>query len=190
MSENIFFFTFYWLIFLSFVLFRAAPSAHGGSQARGPIKVTAAGLHHSNSNAQYEWVWDLHHSSQQHQIINPLSEARDLTRNLMDASRIRLPCAMTGAPLFLYLFCFLELHPWHMEVPRLGVKSKLKVPAYTTATAAQDPSRIWDLHHSSWQCQILSPLSEARDRTHNLMVLSQIRFCCATKETPKNVLIF
>ena len=26
-------------------------------------------------------------------------------------------------------------HPWHMEVPRLGVKSELQLPAYTTATA-------------------------------------------------------
>ena len=33
-----------------------------------------------------------------------------------------------------------------------------------------DLSRIWDLHHSSRQCQILNPLSEARDQTRNLMV--------------------
>ena len=32
------------------------------------------------------------------------------------------------------LFVFLGLHPWHMEVPRLGVKSELQLPAYTTAT--------------------------------------------------------
>ena len=31
---------------------------------------------------------DLHHSSQQCQILNPLSETRDRTRVLMDASRI------------------------------------------------------------------------------------------------------
>ena len=33
----------------------------------------------------------------------------------------------------------------HMEVPRLGVESELQLPAYTTATAAQDPSRVCDL---------------------------------------------
>ena len=38
--------------------------------------------------------------------------------------------------------------------------------------------------HSSWQCRILSPLSEARDRTHNLMVPSWVHFCCATLGTP------
>ena len=43
-----------------------------------------------------------------------------------------------------------------MEVPRLGVKLKLQLPAYTTATATPDPSCICDLHHhSSQQCQIL-----------------------------------
>ena len=49
------------------------------------------------------------------------------------------------------------------EVPRLGVKSELQLPAYTTATAMQDPSRIYDLHHSSWQCCILNLLRKARD---------------------------
>ena len=34
-------------------------------------------------------VCDLHHSSRQHRIINPLIEARDGTSVLMDASQIR-----------------------------------------------------------------------------------------------------
>jgi len=34
-------------------------------------------------------VCDLHHSSRQRQILNPLSEARDRTCVLMDTSRIR-----------------------------------------------------------------------------------------------------
>ena len=35
-----------------------------------------------------------------------------------------------------YFFSFyLGLHPWCMEVPRLGVESELHLPAYTTATA-------------------------------------------------------
>ena len=49
-----------------------------------------------------------------------------------------------------YLFIvFLGPHPWHMEVPRLGVESELQLPAYTAATATPDPSRICDLHHCS-----------------------------------------
>ena len=47
--------------------------AYGGSQARGQIRALAAGLHHS---------------SQQHQILNPLSRAKDQTCVLLDASQI------------------------------------------------------------------------------------------------------
>ena len=71
-----------------------------------------------------------------------------------------------------------------MEVPRLGVQSELQMLAYTTATATQDLSRICDPHHSSGQRQLLSPLSEARSRTRNLMVPSQTLFHCATVGTP------
>ena len=42
------------LSFLFFLLFRAAPVADGGSQARGPIGATAVGLYHSHSNAGSE----------------------------------------------------------------------------------------------------------------------------------------
>ena len=65
--------------------------------------------------------------------------------------------------LFIYLFCFLGLHLWHMEVSRLEVKSELQLPAYAIATAMPDPSRVFDLHCSSWWCQIFNPLNEARD---------------------------
>ena len=50
--------------------------AYGGSQARGQIGVAAA---------------DLHHSSQQCQILNLLSEARDRTHILMDTSSVHNP---------------------------------------------------------------------------------------------------
>ena len=49
--------------------------------------------------------------------------------------------------LFTYLFCFLGPHPWHKEVPKLGVKSEPQLPAYATAIAMQDLSRIFDLRH-------------------------------------------
>ena len=65
---------------------------------------------------------------------------------------------------------------WHMEVPRLGVKLKLRLLAYTTATATPDPSHIWELHHSSRQHQILDPLRQAWDQIRILMDTSQIRF--------------
>ena len=35
---------------------------------------------------------------QQHQILNPLSNAKDGTHNLIVPSQIRFRCAMTGTP--------------------------------------------------------------------------------------------
>ena len=63
--------------------------AYGGSQAGGRMGAVSAGLSQSHSNlGDPSHAHDLHHSSQQHQILNPLSEARDWTWVLMDASRV------------------------------------------------------------------------------------------------------
>ena len=43
-------------------------------------------------------------------------------------------------------FFFLGLQVWHMEVPCLGIKLELQLPAFTTATAMQDLSCVCDLH--------------------------------------------
>jgi len=56
-----------------------------------------------------------------------------------------------------------------MEVPRLGGQLELQLPAYSTAIATPDLSFVCELQHSSQQCQVLNPLSEARDWTCILM---------------------
>ena len=61
-----------------------------------------------------------------------------------------------------------------MEVPRLGVESELQLLTYATARAIPDPSCNCDLRHSLQQCQILNPLSEAKDRTHIIVDISQV----------------
>ena len=76
-------------MYLVFCLLRVAPTAYGGSQARDPIRATVVGLHHSHSNTGAEPRLPPAISSWQHQILNPLSEARDRTCNLMVPSRIR-----------------------------------------------------------------------------------------------------
>ena len=63
----------------------------------------------------------------------------------------------TWTNLFIYLFVFLGPHLQHVEFPRLGVKLELQLLTYTTATAMQDLSCFFDLHHRSWQYQILYP---------------------------------
>ena len=62
----------------------------------------------------------------------------------------------------------------HMEVSRLGVELELQLPAYTTAIVMQDLSHVWDLYYSSRQCQLLNPLSKAKNQTHIPVDSSQI----------------
>ena len=86
-----------------------------------------------------------------------------------------------------FFFVFFRAKPAAYGGYQARVQSELQLPAYTTATATWYPSLICNLHHSSQQCGILNPLSEARNQTHNFMVPSWIRFCCATMGTPGNL---
>ena len=86
--------------------------------------------------------------------------------------------------LVLFCFCFLQPHPVAYRNSQARVESELQLPAYPTATATQDLSCICNLHHSSQQHQILSPLSRGRDRTHILMDTVQVHYCWVTRRTP------
>ena len=70
----------------------ATPTEYGGSQARGQTGATAT------ATSDPSCVRDLHHSSWQLPILNPLSEAWDRICNLMVPSQIRFHCATTGTP--------------------------------------------------------------------------------------------
>ena len=61
------------------------------------------------------------------------------------------------------IYLLFRAAPSAMEVPRLGVKSKLQLLAFTTAIATGDLSCTCALSHSSQQCRILNPLSKVRD---------------------------
>ena len=53
-----------------------------------------------------------------------------------------------------------------MEVSRLGAESELQLPGTATAREMPDPpSRVCELHRSSWQHPILDPLREAWNQT-------------------------
>ena len=92
-------------VFFCFCLSRATPEAYGGSQARGLIRCTAAGLLTATAMPDLSLIRDLHHSSQQRRILDPLSEARDRTRNPMVPSQICFCCTMMGTPI---VFSFKE----------------------------------------------------------------------------------
>ena len=75
--------------FLSFYLFRASLVAYGASQARSLIGTVAPAYTTATAMSDLSHICDLQHSSPQHWILNPLSEARDQTRNPMFPSWIR-----------------------------------------------------------------------------------------------------
>ena len=98
-----------WLIFFFFfAFFRAALAAHGSSQARCRIRATAAGLYHSHSMQDQSHVYNLHHSSWQRQIPDPLSKASDQTHILMDTSQIHFHCTTTGTLLHFIFYLFFK----------------------------------------------------------------------------------
>ena len=86
-------------------------------------------------------------------------------------------------------FSFLGLLLGQIEVPRLGDKLELQVPAYATAVSTQDLNCVCDLHHSSWQLWILDQLSKARDRIRILMYTSWVCYHWATMGTTSMTLL-
>ena len=78
------------------LFFRATPAAYGDSQARGPAAATAAA--YATATQDPSCVCDLQHRSQQHRTLNPQSEARDRTSNLMVPSWIRFCCTKVVTP--------------------------------------------------------------------------------------------
>ena len=80
------------LFFIFFGLFafsRAAPTAYGGSQARGWIGAVAVSLHQSHSNVGSKSRLQPTPQLTAMPTLNPLGEAGNRTRNLMVPSQIR-----------------------------------------------------------------------------------------------------
>ena len=94
------------ILFFS-LLFRAALATCGNSQARDWIGAAAAGLCHNNTMPDPSLIFDLHHSSEQRWILNPLIEARDRIHILKDTSWIRFHCTTMGTPI--WEFCLIVL---------------------------------------------------------------------------------
>ena len=129
----------------------------------------------------YLWTW---FEGVQRQRKTIFIRVQDNKRNHLEGSDYKMNI---NSNFIFFSFVFLGPYLQHMEVLRLGVESELQLPAYTIATATWNLSCICNLHHSSWQCWILNPLSKARDGTHNLVFPSWICFCCTKMGTPQIV---
>ena len=101
-GDYLFIYLFIYLFNYLFCLVGLNPQQNVGSKARGLIGAIAAGLHHSHSNTDPSCFCDLHHSSWQHRIADPLSKARDQTPILMDASWSCFCCITSGTPRLFY----------------------------------------------------------------------------------------
>ena len=73
--------------FLSF-FFRATPTAYGKSQAGVKLELQLLAYVTATATPDQRCICDLHHSSQQCQIFNPLSGTREKTHILMDTSQV------------------------------------------------------------------------------------------------------
>ena len=82
--------------FFFFPLFRAACVAYGGSQAGSELELPLPACTTATATWDPRHVCNLHHSSWQRWLLNPLSQARDQTCILMDTSRARYSWATTG----------------------------------------------------------------------------------------------
>ena len=92
-----FYSTWHTVLFVCFVfcLFRAATMAYGGSQARGLIRAVA----YTTATATWDpcHIFNLHHSSRQRRILNPLSKVRDQTQ-LVSINASSIPQHMGSEP--------------------------------------------------------------------------------------------
>ena len=89
-------------------------------------------LHSLLTTCDLSSISNLHHSSRQRRILNPLRETRDLTRFLMDTSWVHYHCATVGNPsLVLLMLSNSGIYLGHCDIffskqlPRLGSNSNL-----------------------------------------------------------------
>jgi len=106
-TSSLDFWDLYRLSFILFLLlFRPVPEACGICQARGWIRAAAEAYARATATPGPSCVCDLHHSSQQYQILNPLSQARDWTHVLLDTSWVCYCWTTTETPDYNFLILF------------------------------------------------------------------------------------
>ena len=99
-------------IFLFFGRWGAKLTTYGGSHAMVQSELQLPPYTTATATWDPSHICDLHHSPQQHWIPDPLREARDRIRFLMDTSRIHFCCPTMGTPpySFIYEVSFIYFH--------------------------------------------------------------------------------
>ena len=95
--ERRIFLSLFFFFFFFFLLVRATPWLGVESELQLPTYTTATAIRDPSH------ICNLHHSSRQSRMANPLCEARDQTHILMDPSWIHFHCSATGTPGLFYL---------------------------------------------------------------------------------------
>ena len=145
----------------------ATPAAYGSSRARGGIRAAAAAYTTAFGNAgSSHWAGP---------GIKPASHRHYVRFLTCWATRETTVWIFRELNWWVFFLCVCMCLFRATAVAYGGSQARGPIGAYTRATATPDPSRIFDLHHSSQQCRIFSPLSKARDQPHNLIVPNQIR---------------
>ena len=99
-------------------------------------------------------------------------------------NQIFLSIEIKSFSFFLLFFLLFRATLAAYEVPRLEIKSELRLPGHTTANSnAGFKPHLQPDPLSSRQSWIPDPLSKARDWTCIFMDTSWISFCCITMET-------
>ena len=104
-------FIYLFIYFCFFAISWATPAAYRDSQARGLIGAVATSLCHSHSHSQIQ-AMSVTQLTRQRWILDPLSEARDGTCNLMVPSWICFHCTTEGTQSVTFLGSSLQPHNW------------------------------------------------------------------------------
>ena len=98
---------FYFVLVLFFMWHMEVPRRGVESELQLSACVTARAMQDASH------ICDLHHSLQQHWILNPLREARDRTHILMDTSRVLTPLSHNENSALVFL-CILVYYTEHL----------------------------------------------------------------------------
>ena len=98
-------------------LFMATPMAYEVPRLGVQSELQLTTYVRATATPDWSQVCELHHSSWQHRIPNPLIKVRDGSCNLMVPSLISFHCATTGTPCILYSFLLICM-PVFIPVPQ------------------------------------------------------------------------